>query len=66
MPAEGDNNATKRADSNRERKLKARRALDQLLHLAMADDFSGSITVEVTSKDGQLGRISRALKSYEQ
>lgn len=67
MSAEPANNSqcAKRADSNRERKLKARRTLDQLLAIATADDFCGSVTIEVSSQNGLLGRISRAYRGYE-
>lgn len=67
MKGEPANNcqSAKRADNNRERKLKARRTLDQLLTIATADDFSGSVTIEINSQNGLLGRISRAYRGYD-
>lgn len=52
-------------DRNREKRLQARRALERLLAMADAPEFSGSITVEVAVDRGQFGRIRSATNAYE-
>lgn len=61
--ATGDT-ATKRADNNRERRLAAHKALDELLALAAAPDFSGSVTIQVNSHEGLFGRMKKSTDHY--
>jgi len=43
------------ADRNRAVRLAAVRELDRLLTKATAPDFTGNVSVEISSKDGRLG-----------
>lgn len=57
--------ATRRADNNREKQLAAVKHLHRLLALAMSPNFSGTIAVEVSAKDGALGRPKMTLVEYD-
>lgn len=64
MLGETDNNATRRADNNRQRRLDAHRALDELLALMAHPEFTGSVTLEINAQAGLVGRIRKATNSY--
>lgn len=64
MPVETDNNATRRADNNRKRRLDAHRTLDELLALMTHPEFTGSVTLEINGQSGLLGRIRKATNCY--
>lgn len=65
MAVGSEDTTTQRRDKNREKRLQARRALERLLAMAEAPDFSGSITIEVAIERGLFGRIRSATNAYE-
>jgi len=54
-----------RADTNAARIAEAQRALNQLLALASAPDFKGSVSVTVNSKDGILAAPIAGFTQHE-
>jgi hypothetical protein len=65
MATGSDSTITETADRNREKRLKARRALEKLMAMAEGSDFSGSVTVEISVEQGCFGRIRLATNAYE-
>ena len=62
MPDSQENNSGRfRADVNRARVLQAVRELQRLLNEALKPDFTGTVAVEVASKQGRLNtpRVTR-------
>lgn len=52
------------ADKNLSIKMEALRVLQQLLHCAMQPSFSGSVTLVIHAKGGQLRKIQDIHDSY--
>jgi hypothetical protein len=61
----GQDGDSKRDDDNRNRRLVARRRLEEMLDLAEQDDFYGKVTVEITAAGGSLGRVRTANDRYD-
>jgi len=61
----GQDTESVRSDDNRNRRLTARRRLEEMLDLAESPDFFGKVTVEITAAGGSLGRVRIASDRYD-
>lgn len=59
-----NNKEQARIDHNRRLQVKAIRELERCLHLMERREFTGSVVITVSGKDGRLGRARVALTTY--
>lgn len=52
------------ADVNRHRRLQAIRELDRLLERLLEPGMAGQATIEISGKDGRLGRVKSTLSRF--